>query len=472
MKNIVLIMALACLALTARGQVVTLNLDKCREMALENSRKMSIAAKQQEKAGYDLKSYRANFLPKISGMGIFAYVQKKMSYSLAGGYLPTFVPGLDGSLQPNVVLNPATGQPLTDADGNPVFSSYAYMPDIELDLDLRGAYSVGVMLEQPVYMGGKVRSAYQMAALGKEMAEMNVRYSRAEVLTEADEAYWQYLRVVELVASAEKYEAVVRELVKNLSDAFETGMASRNDLLKAQVKQNEAELMVQKARNGKKVAGMNLCRVIGVDLQTRLQVSDSLDGEMTPGVLANENSLQDRPDYNLLEMEEKLKDRQVALTRSDFLPQLGVVASYSYSDGLSLNGESSALGSFSAMASLSVPIYHWGEGRGKVKALKAERDMSRLKREEMSQLMLLEIARARYNIEDAYLRVQLTKKSLEQADENLSVSKNQYELGLETLTNYLEAQAQWQQAWSDWIDAKAELRLSETKYLRATGRLN
>ena len=98
--------------------------------------------------------------------------------------------------------------------------------------------------------------------------------------------------------------------------------------------------------------------------------------------------------------------------------------------------------------------------------------MSRLKREETSQLMLLEIARARYNIEDSYLRVRLTKKSLEQADENLSVSKNQYELGLESLTNYLEAQAQWQKAWSDWIDAKAELRLNETMYLKATGRLN
>ena len=98
--------------------------------------------------------------------------------------------------------------------------------------------------------------------------------------------------------------------------------------------------------------------------------------------------------------------------------------------------------------------------------------MSRLKREEMSQLMLLEIARARYNIEDAFLRVRLTKKSLDQAAENLSVSKNQYEVGMETLTNYMEAQAQWQQAWSDWIDAKAELRLSETKYLKATGRLD
>ena len=95
-----------------------------------------------------------------------------------------------------------------------------------------------------------------------------------------------------------------------------------------------------------------------------------------------------------------------------------------------------------------------------------------MKKEEMTQLMLLEIARARYNIEDARTRVTLTRKSLSQAEENLTVSKNQYEVGMETITNYLEAQAQWQKAWSDWIDAKAELRLSETKYLKATGRLN
>ena len=264
----------------------------------------------------------------------------------------------------------------------------------------------------------------------------------------------------------------MKELVKYLSDACETGMAYRNDLLKAQVKLNEAELMLQKAQNGKALARMNLCRVIGVDLYADVDVRDSLSGEITPGILNSENTLEDRPEYNLLTKEEELKEKQVALTRSDFLPQLGVSASYGYSDGLSLNGQSSGVGSFTAIASLSVPIYHWGEGRGKVKALKAEQEMSRLKREETSQLMLLEIARARYNIEDSYLRVRLTKKSLEQADENLSVSKNQYELGLESLTNYLEAQAQWQKAWSDWIDAKAELRLNETMYLKATGRLN
>ena len=39
-------------------------------------------------------------------------------------------------------------------------------------------YSAGAMLEQPIYMGGKIRSAYRMATIGKEMAELNKQYTR------------------------------------------------------------------------------------------------------------------------------------------------------------------------------------------------------------------------------------------------------------------------------------------------------
>lgn len=178
-----------------------------------------------------------------------------------------------------------------------------------------------------------------------------------------------------------------------------------------------------------------------------------------------------RPEYNLLEKEVELKVKEVELARSDFLPQLGVSASYGYSDGITVNGQGSGISSFTAMASLKIPIYNWGEGRNKVRSVKAEKEMSRLRQEDMAQMMQLEIARARFNVEDAVTRVTLTRQSLSQAEENLTVSKNQYEVGMETLTDYMEAQAQWQKAWSDWIDAKAELRLSETRYLKATGQL-
>lgn len=151
---------------------------------------------------------------------------------------------------------------------------------------------------------------------------------------------------------------------------------------------------------------------------------------------------------------------------------MGVSASYGYSDGITLNGKSDGIASFAALASLKIPIYHWGEGRNKVKAMKAEEEMVRLKKEETEQMMQLEVARARYNVEDAATRVRLTRRSLSQAEENLQVSKNRFEVGMETLTNYMEAQAQWQKAWSDWIEAKAELRVNETYYLKSTGRLS
>lgn len=454
------------------AQEIVLNLQKCREMAVENSKKMQVAAEQQKKAGYDWKSYRANFLPKISGSGLYAYMHKKMNYKIDGGYLPVYQSSDVGQAIPlnSMQLGP-DGKPVMGPDGLPLFKQYAFLPDIELALGLRNVYSVGVMLEQPVYMGGKVRSAFKMASIGKEMAELNVHSSRAQVLTESDEAYWQYVRVKEQLKSAEKYLEVVSELVKNVTDAIETGMASQNDLLKAQVKQNEAELLVSKANNGVALSRMNLCRVIGVDLYSQVDVNDSLCAESTLNLLDMGNDITARPEYNLLEKQVELKSKEVALTRADFLPQLGVSASYAYGDGISLNGESDGVASFAAVASLKIPIYHWGEGRNKVKAVKAEQEMARLQQEELSQMMQLEVAKTRFNVEDAAARVKMTEKSLSQAEENLQVSRNRYEVGMETITNYMEAQAQWQKAWSDAIDARAELRLSETYYLKATGKL-
>ncbi|WP_251621976.1 TolC family protein [Odoribacter lunatus] len=469
MRFVLVLLGILTAALAPASAQVELNIQKCREMALESSKKMAIADKQLLKAGYDKKAYRANFFPKLSAMGMYAYMQKDYSFKIEGGNLPTFVPG-ENTLVPNYLLD-ANGKVVVGADGRPVFAQYAFMPDIAITMGLDNAYTLGAVLEMPVYMGGKIRNAYQMAEVGTEMAKLNVNYNRAEVIMEVENAFWQYVRLQELELSAQKYREVVSELVHNLTDAQQVGMVSKNDLLKAQVKQNEAELLLQKTQNGKRLAGMNLCRVIGLDLNTAVKAADSLTGFVTPGVLESGVVITNRPEYSILDKEVELKERQVNIVRSDFLPQLGVSVSYGYTDGINVNGETDGIASFMAMASLKVPVFHWSEGRNKIKAMRAEQEMTELKKEDAEQMMVLEATKARFNVEDALTRVKLTEHSLLQAEENLAESKNKYELGLEILTNYMEAQAQWQKAWSDWIDAKAELRLSETHYLKATGRL-
>ena len=98
-----------------------------------------------------------------------------------------------------------------------------------------------------------------------------MRLNRSQVLVELEQAYWQCIRVRELVLVARKYKEVVGELVKNLEDAQQTGMTSLNNVLKAQVKFNEAVLQLQKAQHGQELSRMNLCRMVGLDLETRIE---------------------------------------------------------------------------------------------------------------------------------------------------------------------------------------------------------
>ncbi len=470
MKKVILILGLFCGVTMLKAQVL-INFQQCRQMALENSKEIAIAEKQSEKALFTTKSYHAGFFPRLSGSGLGFYNQEKYSYRIKGGYLPTYVPDQQGNLQPNLVVDPATGKPVLGVDGSPVFKEYAFLPDIGLKLGLRGIYLVGVQLEQPLYMGGKVRAAYEMAKVGTSIATENIRLNRSNVIEVADKAYWQLLEVQEQLKAAKAYRSTVQELLREVKNARETGMVTGNEVLKVEVRFNEADLMVQKAENGKVLSQMNLCRIVGLNLYTDVYIADSLSGEITPGVLQQQAIISQRPDYNLLAREVELKNKEVRLTKADYLPQVGLTAGYGYGGGVELNGERESKASFNAMAAVEIPIFTWGEGRNKIKVAMLEQETSRLNLEKSAQLMELEVAAARFGIQDAQTRVKMTQNALLQAGENLRISKDQYEVGLETLTNLLEAQAQWQEAWSQWVEAKARLHLSETQYLKAIGRL-
>ena len=83
--------------------------------------------------------------------------------------------------------------------------------------------------------------------------------------------------------------------------------------------------------------------------------------------------------------------------------------------------------------------------------------------------MLLELTQAANNLDEAKLESELADRSLWQAEENRRVSKSQYEVGLETLSDHLEAQALWQQAYETQVDARFQLYLNYVAYLKAAG---
>ena len=104
---------------------------------------------------------------------------------------------------------------------------------------------------------------------------------------------------------------------------------------------------------------------------------------------------------------------------------------------------------FSVMLAVKIPLFHWGEGHGKIKSAKIELQKAEVMRDEMIEKMQLEVTR-NYNIlNEAELEVELTENAF----------------------SYLEAQASWQKAYFEVISAKINYHIAKSKYLNSIGGL-
>ena len=458
----------------AQPQKRFLTLEQCRAIALDSSAILRNAQLTEEKTDLDRKAVITNFLPKFSGYGLYLWTSDSFDYDFSGGALPVYK-NVYGNLVPDLMKDAAGN--IVYNNGIPVFNQYAIIPPMTLSVDLANTFTAGVSVSQPVFMGGKIISGYRMAALGTEMAKLNSELKAEEVTVSVDEAYWMYVKTCRLLEAAESFDSTVTEVYRFVEDAIDVGMATSTDLVKVEVQRNNAALAVAKARNGKRLSMMNLCHILGLPLTTEIEVDQSgftLDSTavIPESIALGSDSIENRADYRLLAGQAELKRRNVDFVRSDFLPQLGVMASYGYSYGLKLMDETLLnQAGFTVMATLKVPIFAWGEGYLKIKSAKKEYEMAQNELERLSGMMELEKAKNSYAVSEAALQVRLAESSLRSAENNLKVCRDQYELGMETIVNVLEAQSQWNKCSCDYISAVADYKLSCTKYLKSIGRL-
>ena len=429
----------------------TLTLEQCRELALSYNKEIAASAMQTRYADFTMKSYRGNFFPNISLSGTGMYNTGDGTFSSEGGMLPTYA--LD-----------ATGALTTDG-------GYAYFPGIGLDYKIGAIYTGGITLEQPIYMGGQIRAAYRMSKFGKQVAQASEALTTTEVIVQTDEAYAMVVKANELKKVALTYYSLLEELLKNVENALKHGLKSRNDVLKVQVKMNEAELSLRKADNAVRLATMNLCHCIGRPLDTDLRVSDELPN-VDDAVDVYAGDISGRPEWAILSGQVAINEQQVKLSRSELLPKIGLQGGYNYMHGIEVNDQTLVdKGAFSVLLNVSIPIYHFGERSNKVRAAKAKLEQSRLEQEDSNEQMMLELSQAINNFDEARLEKRLAERSLEQAEENMRVSRTQYDVGLETLSDHLEAQALWQQAYQTKVEAAYQLYLAYVNYLKAAGKL-
>ena len=453
-------------------QVTPLSLQQALNLALEHNKLIKETNEKLNAAQQSKKSYMTNYLPKFELKADYLIRSEATEMTLEGGYLPTynFNPNTN-ELEPNLFINPQTNQPVYGEDGLPVFNQYALFPDKELEVLPKSGFTSSLSLKQPLFTGGKVTSAYKMASLGQKASQLNLEYTKENVLFATEEAYWKVVSLTQKTQVTQSYLLLVEEVLRKVQDSYDVGMINKNQLLQAKVKYNEVVLLNQEAQNGLQLATMALAQHIGFSLDSKLITSDSLS--LSPSDIAlNHYSADDyeqRPDYNILKIKQNIADWNIKLKRSDFLPQIGILASYNYFS-YQLNDQNHDDFNANVMAQFSLPIFQWGDSFYKVNEAKAKLKEETFSLENSIDLMKLQINQSLNEVDNKKAKYSLSQTALAQADEYLQLETDNYDVGMTTLTDLLNAQSQWQKAYSDYIDAQLELNLAYKQLQKRCGK--
>ncbi|MBD1262216.1 efflux RND transporter permease subunit [Maribacter polysiphoniae] len=332
--------------------------------------------------------------------------------------------------------------------------------------------SLGV--SQVLYAGGKVNTAKKLAKTGVALQTFQKQLTQSNVLLQVENTYWQLVNVKGKVDLAQKYQKLLNELLNDLTNLYDAGLTYKNDLLKVQVESNQAELNLITAYDNLQILKLQLAQLAGLP-NTNFEV----DGSTNEGLGLVEETLIDtavenRAEIAMLQNAVELGELQTNLLQAERKPTLGISfsGSYLYGDNLNATEAEDHLTNFVGLASLNIPIFDWGGRKQKVKEQRFKVEAQKTELDRTKELVAIEIQNAYLEMHQAIKRVEIAKKSMEQADENLKLHQDRFDAGTINGSDVLEAQVLWQKAYSDLIDAKANFNIRKATYVKSIGELN
>lgn len=352
----------------------------------------------------------------------------------------------------------------------------------DVRLIMRGTYMAGLQLSQPIYAGGRISASNKLAGVGEKAAEEQSKITRMQTICDADNAYWTYIAVLQKVKMVEAYMAQMDTLYEVMDLRRAKGFLTKTDMLRIEAKKSEIEYQLQKCRNGADLCRLALCRIIGVEPDTQIQPTDTVIN--IERIDSYDYSVADRPEFKLLSLNVEASHYKIGLARGEFLPTVGLTLGYTHYGNIRMKGyvpmadgtgffinENTFKNMFVAMLGVKIPLFHWGEGIKKVKKARIEETDARLDLEKNTRLLDLEIHQAISNLSSGYAMIETAATALRLAEANLEAVRERFSVSKVTITDVLDAESQWQQSYSNDIEARAQYRIYLTDYRRATGTL-
>jgi outer membrane protein len=413
---------------------VTVTLDEAIAMALRQNPFHMAAQEKVAQARAQVRQAASGFLPSLNAQGTNTLDEKLFVLEF-----PSFVPG---------------------------------EPPQRFSIDFTKDYQMALSFSLPLYTGGRLTAGYRQANYGVEASREAVRLSEQETVFQVKQAFYSYLLAREFAAVADESMGLAERFRDNVKNLYEVGMASKFELLIADVQVTNLKPAAIKAKNGIEVAALGLKTALGLPLDTPLEVQGELVSPpldpVTEAVV--EEAQAQRPELRQLDYQRMMAGEMLKMARGASLPSLAIGGIYNlWSDKLNFQ-KSYWQNYYTISLSLSIPIFNGFDTLARIGQSKAAIREIEWNRKGLAEMISFEVKQAVLNRNQARETLLSQEKNVEQAREAVRIAELNYSEGLATNLDVLTAQVGLRQASTNYSQALYDCVISDAQLEKAIGR--
>ncbi len=326
---------------------------------------------------------------------------------------------------------------------------------------------------QPLFAGFALLSNYRLAELGVDQSEARVALERLDLVFRVKTAYFDILTADMAVETALKAAEALESHAEVARNFYKVGMIPINDLLESEVNANNAKHDLISARNNARLTRCAFNTILSRPVNAPVDVAEIKDYDPVGGSFQDylEKALKDRPEMKLIRINILQTDQQVRLAGSDYYPEVTFTWDYiKQGDTASVSGSDYHEASqWQAMAGLTWTFWEWGKTHYSVKEQESVKNELLKTQMELEDQIQLEIKDAFLGLETSEANIPITRKAVEQGEENLRVSQERYKAQVTTSTEVLDAQRYLTRARVNHFTALYQYHEAKARLMRAIG---
>ena len=343
-----------------------------------------------------------------------------------------------------VGFNPSTGMPI--------------FQEIPIEFGKHHTYSITLGLQYPIWTWGRFRFLSNAQREQVRVSEISAQQTIQSLSYSAQQLYLSLLALQESQNLLDEIERTLKRHYKSTRDRYESGLASELDLMQAEV--NWRNLLPQQVQLKSQFENLlnNLRNLIDLPDQP-IKLVDTLETELPPLPDTSRliEQLEARPDLIALDHQIQATEYLLKAAKTEDKPTITLQAGYTLRNPIGFEQKWGTMGTVSF--GLTFPVFDGFRTKGKVLQLASTLQSLKILRKKTVEEAKRDIRSLINDLESLEAQIDARRYNLELAKKVLQTAEKQYEMGLISELEYMNAANGYLQAKTQYLQAIANYQI-------------